>query len=74
MAGILNTVMNFGFFTAWQIPSLAEKLLASQEGLCYIKLLLFHLILCRWILSVVYSMFYVVYTECMRVMHQEVMR
>ena len=66
MAGILNKVMKFGFFTTWQIPLLAEKLLASQEGLCSIKLLLFHLILCRWILSVVYSMFYVVCTECMR--------
>jgi len=74
MAGILNKVMKYGLFTAWQIPSLAEKLIAFQEGLCCIKLLLFHLILCRWILSVVCSMFYVVYTECMRVTHQEVMR
>jgi len=48
MAGILNKVMNFGLFTARLIPSLAEKPIASQEGLCHIKLLLFNIILCRF--------------------------
>ena len=35
MRPIVNAAINFGFCKMWVISRLDEKLLASQEGLCY---------------------------------------
>jgi hypothetical protein len=36
----VNTVMNFGFHKRWGISWLAEWLSASQEGLCFMELVI----------------------------------